>query len=46
MNVQLRWELFHAQRLEAKTLKGIRKTKSRLPPNQAVLTDGQQAGRR
>ena len=46
MNVQLRWELFHAQRSEAATLKDIRKTKSRLPPKQSVQTDGQQAGRR
>jgi len=46
MNVQLRWELFHAQRSEADTLKGIRKTKSRLPPNQSVQSDDQQAGHR
>ena len=46
MNTQLRWELFHAQRSEADALKDIRKTKSRLPPNQSVQPDGQQGGRR
>ena len=46
MNVQLRWELYHAQRSEAESLRGIRKTKPRLPSNQSVQSDSQQAGRR
>jgi addiction module HigA family antidote len=46
MNVQLRWELYHAQRSEAETLRGIRKIKPRLPSNQSLQSAGPQAGRR
>ena len=33
MNVQLRWELYHAQRSEEESLRGIRKIKPRLSSN-------------
>ena len=33
MNLQLRWDLYHAQRDEDKALKQIKKLKLRLPPS-------------
>jgi len=46
MNVQLRWELYHAQRSEEESLRGIRKIKPRLSSNESTQADNHQAGRR
>ena len=44
LNLQLRWDLYHAQRLEAKTLKKIRQHPRPQPPSESA--GGKESGKR